>query len=54
VAARRNGRTAANPAPIDFRLDFNRDRRVDADDQLIAMARTGSCQRRTADDWVSQ
>jgi hypothetical protein len=33
---RLNGRSAVNPAPIDFRYDFNRDGLVDAADQVLA------------------
>ena len=34
--ARRNRRGAANPAPVTFRFDYNRDRVVNVADQLIA------------------
>jgi hypothetical protein len=33
---RLNGRNALNPAPIDFRFDFNRDRLVNSADQVLA------------------
>ncbi len=36
LGARDNPRTFLDPAPIDFRFDYNRDARVDATDMLIA------------------
>jgi hypothetical protein len=36
LGARSHKRTAAKPAPVDFHWDFNRDRRVNSADQLIA------------------
>jgi len=36
LLARNNARNLLNPAPIDFRYDFNRDRRVNATDMLLA------------------
>jgi len=36
LLTRNNGRNLLNPAPIDFRYDFNRDCRVNATDMLIA------------------
>src|SRR5207237_8545271 len=38
LGARANQRNFLNPAPIDFKYDFNRDKKVDATDQLIARA----------------
>lgn len=38
LLARSNLRSLFNPAPIDFRFDYNRDKRVDPADQLIARA----------------
>lgn len=38
LGARANQRSLLNPAPIDFRFDFNRDMKVDAADQLITRA----------------
>jgi hypothetical protein len=40
IHARVNTRTFANPAPIDFHVDFNRDRLVNATDQIIARSNT--------------
>ena len=36
LGARNNPRSIADPAPVDFRWDYNRDRFVNATDQLIA------------------
>jgi len=36
LLARNNPRTLVDPAPIDFRYDYNRDRRVNATDMLLA------------------
>jgi len=36
LLTRNNPRGSLNPAPIDFRYDFNRDRRVNATDMLLA------------------
>jgi hypothetical protein len=36
VLTRLNGRSALNPAPLDFRFDFNRDGLVDSADQVLA------------------
>jgi hypothetical protein len=36
IGTRINPRSLANPAPVDFRFDFNRDGLVNATDQLLA------------------
>lgn len=38
LLARANPRNALNPAPLDFRFDYNRDKRVDPADELLARA----------------
>jgi hypothetical protein len=42
TGARANQRSFLNPASIDFRFDYNRDRLVNATDQLIARSNTTS------------
>jgi hypothetical protein len=42
LQTRNNTRNLLNPAPIDFKYDFNRDKKVDAADDIISRANTTS------------